>query len=179
MDQWTDKVLPQKSCIEKSIPSAGCTGSAAEIAACACKPETQAKLVSPVTQCAMQNKCDVSALAKAQSIAQSQCNAVSSGSASATGSATESQSASASGSSAPVVPTVSTGTGGVPTQSKNQTASATSGATGTTKAPTSSQGGSGSATRSGTGSVPTTTGAAAAGPVVGALAAVLAAALAL
>ncbi|EFY89055.1 hypothetical protein J3459_021567 [Metarhizium acridum] len=178
-----------RSCIEKAFPQVGCTGTEAEIAACACKPETQAKLLAPVTQCATQNKCDTSALIKAQSVAAEECKALASGSgsasgsasATATGSATESHSgsASATGSSAPVVSTLSTGTGGVPTQSKNQTATSTSGATGTTKAPTSSQGGSGSATRSGSGTVPTTTGAAAAGPVVGALAAVLAAALAL
>ncbi|OAQ67067.1 hypothetical protein VFPPC_08529 [Pochonia chlamydosporia 170] len=180
--QNLDGVAPcVRSCIEKALGDAGCKGSTQEIAVCACKPETQAKLLAPVTTCATTNKCDTADLIKAQSIAAEQCKKLSTGtgSGSATGSSTGSGSATGSttgaGSTTASMPTLTTGTGGVPTNSMNQTTSG--GATGTTKAPTTSQGGSGTTT--GSGSNPSSTGAAAGGPVVGALAAVLAAAFAL
>jgi len=184
--QNLDGIAPcVKSCIEKAIAGAGCTGTEAQIAVCACKPDTQAKLLAPVTQCATQNKCDTADLIKAQGIAAEQCKNLPTGSGTATGSSTgtASKASTASGSSTGSVTTTvvipsltSTGTGGVPTNSMNQTTS--SGATGTTKAPTTT-GGSGGTQTSGSGTVPTSTGAAAGGPVVGALAAVLAAAFAL
>ncbi|OAA46997.1 CFEM domain protein [Metarhizium rileyi] len=168
-----------RACIEKAFPKVGCIGTPAEVGACACKPETMSKLMEPVTKCASETGCTSKELIDAQSIVAAQCKAaLSTGFGSATGSATAVHSESASGlSTVSMPPAMTTGTGGVPSHSKNQTTTGTGGATGTTKAPTASH--SGSATATGSGSVPTTTGAAAAGPVVGALAAVLAAALAL
>ncbi|KAJ5195074.1 uncharacterized protein N7498_008512 [Penicillium cinerascens] len=72
--QNLDGVSPcVKSCIEKAILAAGCTGDSTQVAACACTSDTQAKLLGPVTQCATENKCDSADLIKAQSIMSKGC----------------------------------------------------------------------------------------------------------
>ncbi|KAG5989554.1 hypothetical protein E4U52_005478 [Claviceps spartinae] len=183
-----------KSCIEKGLAQAGCSGSPQQIATCACKAETQSKLLAPVTQCATENKCNMADLVNAQKIAAVQCQAIAggagkSGMPSGAPSTTQNPSAAA-------TPTAAA-TGAFSTNSANNTkpaassgAAAHSGAAGgSSGSPTGSESGStesgstesgSTGTATGTGAQPTVTNAAAVmGPAAGALVAIFAAALAL
>ncbi|KAJ6148895.1 hypothetical protein N7471_000094 [Penicillium samsonianum] len=67
--QSLDNVNPcVHSYLQKAFPAVGCNGDSTQIATCACKPDTQARLLAPVTQCVIENKCNVSDLLKAQAI---------------------------------------------------------------------------------------------------------------
>ncbi|KAG5961446.1 hypothetical protein E4U58_004260 [Claviceps cyperi] len=156
-----------KSCIEKSLPQAGCSGSPQQIAACACKTETQSKLLAPVTQCATENKCNMADLVNAQKVSAVQCQAIAGG-------------AGNSGIPSAATTTTAAATGAFPTNSINNTKSTTSsGAATHSGSPTGSESSS-TGTATGTGAQPTVTNAAAVmGPAAGALVALFAAALAL
>ncbi|KAG6061786.1 hypothetical protein E4U17_007761 [Claviceps sp. LM77 group G4] len=175
-----------KSCIEKGLAQAGCSGTAQEIATCGCKAETQSKLLAPVTQCATENKCNMADLVNAQKVAAVQCQAIAGGAAGKSGmpsgapSATHNPSAAATSTAA--------ATGAFPTNSANNTKPATSAGTATQSGSSGSSTGSESGstesgskgTATGTGAQPTVTNAAAVmGPAAGALVALFAAALAL
>ncbi|KAG5926346.1 hypothetical protein E4U42_003411 [Claviceps africana] len=141
-----------KPCIEKALADVGCTGSSQELANCACKPEVQSKLLSPVTQCASENKCQPADLLTAQKVSMEQCKALTGGA----------------GAGAKTSPLTTTGTHSLapPTGTPTASANSTSGSK------------NGSATS--TGAQPTSTnGAAVMGPAVGALVALFAALVAL
>ncbi|KAG5923949.1 hypothetical protein E4U61_002115 [Claviceps capensis] len=178
-----------KSCIEKGLAQAGCSGSPQEIATCACKAETQSKLLAPVTQCATENKCNMADLVNAQKVAAVQCQAIAGGAAGKSGMPSGAPSATHNTSAA--TPTAAA-TGAFPTNSSNNTKPAASSgaathsgaAAGSSGSPTGSESGStesgSTGTATGTGAQPTVTNAAAVmGPAAGALVALFAAALAL
>ncbi|KAG5985727.1 hypothetical protein E4U43_005918 [Claviceps pusilla] len=165
------------SCIQKALGQTGCNGSPQEVAACACRAETQAKLLGPVAECATENKCTTADLLAAQKIASEQCkNGGSADQNAAKGSSSSSSSSSpmtthSSGSLAPTLaPTSTSATGAIiPTSNANATSS---GAAGPSAGLT--------GTRTGTGAQPSATNAAAVmGPAAGALLALFAAAIAL
>ncbi|QPG96234.1 hypothetical protein C2857_003615 [Epichloe festucae Fl1] len=160
-----------KSCIEKSLSVTGCTGSAQEIAACACKPETQAKLATPVTKCVTENKCDPADLVKAQGVSAAQCKAAG-GSVPGSGNTTSVATTTTNTNTGTTVPT-----GVFPTNSSNHTTtgSSTEVATGTNTSPPTS---TGSQTRT-SGQPTATNGAAVVGPAAGAFIALFAAVAAL
>ncbi|KAG6150904.1 hypothetical protein E4U34_000862 [Claviceps purpurea] len=177
-----------KSCIEKGLAQAGCSGSPQEIATCACKAETQSKLLAPVTQCATENKCNMADLVNAQKVAAVQCQAIAGG---AGKSGMPSGAPSATHNPSAATPTAAA-TGAFPTNSTNNTKPAASSgaathsgaAAGSSASPTGSESGStesgSTGTATGTGAQPTVTNAAAVmGPAAGALVALFAAALAL
>ncbi|KAG5985764.1 hypothetical protein E4U54_005817 [Claviceps lovelessii] len=159
------------SCIQKALGQTGCNGSPQEVAACACRPETQAKLLGPVAECATENKCTTADLLAAQKIASEQCkNGGSADHNAAKGSSSSSPSPTTMHSSSSLAPTSVSATGAIiPTSNANATSS---GVAGPTAGPT--------GTRTGTGAQPSATNAAAVmGPAAGALLALFAAAIAL
>ncbi|KAG5983146.1 hypothetical protein E4U55_000732 [Claviceps digitariae] len=138
-----------QSCIQKAIPEVGCSGTPDEVVACLCKPESQSKLLAPVTQCATENKCNTDDLLKAQQYSAESCKAIASGAPKNSAHPTS------------LAPTAT------PTFSSNGTMSGVAGSTGL-----------GTATGTGS-QPHATNGAAAMGPAAGALVAIFAAVLAL
>ncbi|KZZ87809.1 hypothetical protein AAL_08312 [Moelleriella libera RCEF 2490] len=169
--QNLDGIAPcVKSCIQNALTTVGCTGSMAQIALCACN--SQSKLISPVTSCVAANSCDFNDLLKAQSIAAQQCQALATMSVSVPAGASSSSSPAAGTSGTPTSTAAvssSTPVAGITTPNPSSTYSRSSGSIGTISSAFTTTGAPSSTT--------VISGAAIAGPAVGAVAALFAAAL--